>query len=148
MDATEDLVKRLPEAVRHVAENLGQYSDKYDQLMILGDIAIRRYAQDQQYGVNHWSWTAWMALAGEEIGEALKHAIALDLNPDMSKEHRDNTRVLLRSELVDAAAVLVAMIEDLDSEEAYERGYTGFSGPDYGSEHQPADGIGRTDNPG
>lgn len=65
-------------------------------------IRARRALQDAKWGVQHHKPGMWRLILDEELGEVARAVLEDDGN--------------LRSELVDAAAVLVAWIECLDTE--------------------------------
>jgi len=71
-------------------------------------VAAERRAQEARWGVQRHSWPEWIAILTEEVGEASREAIEQHWRPTA-----DLTR--LRSELVQVAAVAVAMIEHVDA---------------------------------
>ena len=72
---------------------------------IIDEILVERQKQDEKWGVqNHNSWY-WLAILMEEVGE-VAHAIC-------GKRH---DFLNYREELIQVAAVAVAMIESLDRE--------------------------------
>jgi NTP pyrophosphatase (non-canonical NTP hydrolase) len=70
-------------------------------------ILDERRAQEARWGIQRHSWPEWVAILTEEVGEAAHEAIEEHWHPsgDLSR---------LRAELVQVAAVAVAMIEQID----------------------------------
>lgn len=71
------------------------------------DIMEERRRQDNTWGQQRHSWGWWLAILGEEYGEVCKEAL---------ENHFDKKDNLydLREELVQLAAVTVAIIEHVD----------------------------------
>ena len=67
---------------------------------ILNKIVIERSRQDDKWGPQNHEIYKWLAILGEEVGEANKAALEQNLNG-------------LLDELVQVAAVSVAMIESI-----------------------------------
>jgi hypothetical protein len=78
-------------------------------------VTDERGRQLQKWGVQDHSPIEWLAILGEEVGEAskevLEHHFTGHYAPDPERLNR------LRAELVQVAAVAVAMIESLDRNE-------------------------------
>ena len=73
---------------------------------VLAEIVVERRQQDEKWGEqNHHPFT-WTAIAGEEFGEVCQSAL--------KATYGGATWADYRKELVQAAAVLVAMVECLD----------------------------------
>ena len=68
---------------------------------VLDDISLERIRQDSLWGVQNHNASFWMSILGEEIGESHTAILEMDLEN-------------LREELVQSAAVLVAMVECID----------------------------------
>lgn len=66
-------------------------------------IANERKVQDSRWGIQRHEWPFWAAILAEETGEVCREAIS----PFLELEQ-------LRAELVQTAAVAVAMIEHVD----------------------------------
>lgn len=81
---------------------------------VLADVANERDRQHAKFGEQNHSPANWFLILGEEYGEASKEACEFTFAyPGDQKE-----RLLrLRKELVEVAAVAVAMIESLDRNE-------------------------------
>lgn len=83
----------------------------------IDDVISERARQDEKWGQQNHDPTVYMTILTEEIGESAKAAIEWWA----AKEHSDITAAHwldeLRGELVQAAAVAVAMIECLDRDE-------------------------------
>lgn len=94
---------------------------------ILDDICLERISQHRKWGEQNHNLVEWVAILTEEIGEASKEAVDYHFKNftlrDMMRsdaEHRDVLRANLlryRAELIQAAAVIVAMIESLERNE-------------------------------
>lgn len=67
----------------------------------INDIIIERYAQDAKWGEQNHYPAYWLAILGEEVGEANKAFLENDVEG-------------YRSELVQVAAVATAMVESID----------------------------------
>lgn len=67
----------------------------------IADILRERAAQDKKWGVQNHDFPKWMVILQEELGE-------------MSKDFLDGNTKNFRTEMVQCAAVLVAMIESGD----------------------------------
>lgn len=83
------------------------------------DVADERRAQDHIWGEQNHVPADWLMVLGEEVGEA--NAAALEAKfanmPEMAKKPGSRTYKDLREELIQVAAVAVAMIESLDRNE-------------------------------
>lgn len=75
--------------------------------LVLGE----RDSQDERWGVQRHSWPEWTTILAEEFGEAAQAANNEHFHPtgDLSR---------LKEELVQVAAVAVAMIEHIEELEA------------------------------
>jgi hypothetical protein len=82
--------------------------DEERQIFIVSQILNERSAQDEKWGEQNHNPVEWMSILMEEVGEASKEAIENHLNPD--------TKILdkYRNEMIQVAAVALAMIECLD----------------------------------
>ena len=76
----------------------------------ISDVEIERIAQDRQWGEQNNSFEIWLTVLQEEIGEAAHEVLA------MRYQTKKDTGSLggLRKELVQIAAVALAMIESFD----------------------------------
>ena len=75
-------------------------------MKVLHEIRDERFDQDKKWGEQNHSPADWLMIIGEEIGEVNKAA----LEAKFGKETLDN----YRTELIQVAAVAVAMIECYD----------------------------------
>ena len=75
--------------------------------VVLNDIIDERKRQDERWGVQRLEWPVWMAVLTEEVGESAEASLEAHFNPQAPLGH-------LREELVQVAAVAVAMIEHID----------------------------------
>ena len=71
---------------------------------ILGEVAKERARQYDIFGTQDHSLNEWYTILGEEVGEVAQAIL---------EEWRDD----VRTELIQVAAVCVAMIEDLDDKD-------------------------------
>lgn len=71
------------------------------------DVAAERQRQNEKWGVQRHEWGDWIAILGEEFGEACQEALRL-------KFDRSNRLLALRAELVQVAAVSAQIIEHID----------------------------------
>ncbi len=92
-------------------------SQRYGQL-ICDEILDERAAQDAKWGEQNHSPLAYFAIFAEEAGEVAKDVVELTFarSEHKRKQHLKNMRL----ELVQTAAVAVAMIQALDRQEAGE----------------------------
>ena len=74
---------------------------------VLMEVGLERCKQDRKWGVQDHSPADWLMILGEEFGEASKAALEARFG------HNDGGRNY-RKELIQVAAVAVAMIESLD----------------------------------
>ena len=73
---------------------------------VLNDIALERHRQDAKWGPQSHNAFTWLAILGEEVGESNQAAL---------KAHFGNKPwAHYREELIQVAAVAVAMVECLD----------------------------------
>lgn len=73
---------------------------------VLNDIAIERSTQDSKWGEQNHQPADWLMILGEEVGEANKAALEAKFGGGLLRDYR--------KELVQVAAVAVAMIECYD----------------------------------
>jgi len=74
---------------------------------ILLEVEIERRNQDDKWGEQNHNPADWLMILGEEFGEASKAAL------EAKFIHNDNG-IRYRKELIQVAAVVVAMVEALD----------------------------------
>ena len=77
--------------------------------VVLKDILAERHRQEEKWGVQNHTQMIWLAILAEEFGEAAKEINEWHFRPIL-----DCQRERLRMELVQTAAVAVAMIESFD----------------------------------
>ena len=73
---------------------------------VLGEVYHERHLQDSKWGIQNHLQVEWLAILAEEFGEVSK-----EVNEFHFRHHREKE---LRAELLQTAAVCVAMIESLD----------------------------------
>jgi len=73
-------------------------------MSVYNEIQKERARQDEKWGVQNHHPIVWLAILGEEFGEACKASLEID---QMDYSH-------YRKELIETAAVAVAAIESLD----------------------------------
>lgn len=94
-------------------------------LKILNEIAAERKRQDAKWGEQNWNPVEWVAILGEEFGEVSKEALEYYFNkkmgtvPDQPKDVQFQQERLqdYRKELIQVAAVALAMIQSLERNE-------------------------------
>jgi hypothetical protein len=87
--------------------------DVYLQQRILGEVGDERERQFNKWGDQIHTVTHWMAILVEEVGEADKEAVEYEV--DLHPLYIDR----MRKELIEAAAVAVAMVEWIDEGATY-----------------------------
>ena len=75
---------------------------------IFEEIEQERFEQDVKWGEQNHKPIEWCAILGEEVGEVNKEAL------EHHFEVKDSSLSRCREELIQVAAVAVAMIESLD----------------------------------
>lgn len=85
------------------------------QEQILQEIQAERLRQDAKWGLQNHSPIEWCAILGEEVGEANKHALQAHFSKDA--EYALAQLQEYRKELIQVAAVALAMAESLDRNE-------------------------------
>lgn len=83
---------------------------------VIGEVLEERNRQEAKWGEQNHHPALWLAILGEEVGEANK--AVLEAHFPNYKNHGDYTQA--RAELIQVAAVAVAMIESLDRNELRE----------------------------
>lgn len=73
---------------------------------ILEEVEQERFEQDAKWGVQNHQPFVWLAILGEEVGEVNKAVIEFNFGSQSLAEYR--------KELIQVAAVAVAMVECLD----------------------------------
>ena len=77
---------------------------------IFKEIEKHRHEQDAKHGKNNHHPFVWLAILGEEVGEANKAALETEFGyPD-----NNGTFDEYREELIQVASVAVAMIQNID----------------------------------
>jgi len=82
----------------------------YDQTMILNEVFAEREKQDERWGEQNHEPIEWLGILGEEVGEVNKACIETYFHYEGS----DSDYSEYRKELIQTAAVAVAMVECLD----------------------------------
>lgn len=83
---------------------------------LLQEITQERQRQDQKWGEQNHSPIEWMAILTEEVGEVSKEALEFHFKHKNSKESLAN----YRKELIQTAAVTLAMLQSLERNELSE----------------------------
>ena len=86
-----------------------------NQTHILAEIQAERARQDTKWEPQNHSVIEWCAILGEEVGEANKHALQAHFSKDV--DYALAQLQAYRAELIQIAAVAVAMVESLDRNE-------------------------------
>jgi hypothetical protein len=90
----------------------------------LNKVLVERTAQDAKWGEQNHPLAHWMLILGEEVGEANKAVLELAVlwrDTPSAVTGKDVDRV--RDELVQVAAVAVAILEYMDRAEAADHGF-------------------------
>lgn len=90
--------------------------DVINQQRILDEIAIERVRQFDKWGDQIHTVTHWMSILGEEVGEAEKEAVEYEASRGPFYQIPNDR---LRKELIETAAVAVAMVEWIDEGATY-----------------------------
>ncbi len=106
--------------------------DVINQQRILDEVTVERKRQFEKWGDQIHTVTHWMAILGEEFGEADKEAVEFEALRPMPSRTRRKEIILecLRAELIETAAVAVAMIEWIDEGATYPEWWAHLS-PEY-----------------
>ena len=86
--------------------NPAAYDAHFD---VMEEVTKERLAQEEKWGQQNHSDFKWMAILGEEVGEACEAA----LNSSIETANA-SYRLQLRTELLQVAAVAVAHVEAID----------------------------------
>lgn len=89
---------------------------------VMRDVLAERLIQEQKWGVQNHRQIVWLAILAEEFGEAAKEVNELHFRTPGGTCPLDQDKIIalsdrqaaLRKELIQTAAVAVAMIESLD----------------------------------
>lgn len=92
--------------------------DVINQNRILNEVAAERRHQYDKWGDQIHTVSHWMSILEEEIGEAEKEAVEFEAKRFKAK-HPDFILEGVRAELIQAAAVAVAIVEWIDEGATY-----------------------------
>ena len=81
---------------------------------IFDEIKNERKRQDEKWGEQNHYPIEWCAILGEEVGEVNRAAIEEHFKEDYREQFKNGNFDNYRSELIQVAAVAVAMIECID----------------------------------
>ena len=81
---------------------------------IIEEVRQERFKQDEKWGEQNHYPVGWNAILGEEIGEVAKEVVEFTFYDKNSKQSEHQTLKNMRVELIQSAAVVIAMIESLD----------------------------------
>jgi hypothetical protein len=79
-----------------------------NQINILNEVIRERMRQDEKWGIQRHAAVDWLAILGEEYGEACKAAI------ESKFKHGSSSWEGYREELIQIAAVAISAIESYD----------------------------------
>jgi hypothetical protein len=82
----------------------------------LVSVRNERVAQDNKWGTQRHTWPEWLVILGEEYGEVCAAVCEHRWGTPLSYEDWQEKRDGIRHELVQLAAVAVAIIEHIDDE--------------------------------
>lgn len=80
--------------------------------LVLQEVAQERLRQCRRWGIERWKSSQWLAILGEEYGEVCRAVYEIELMPTL--EGGERWKENYREELIQVAAVAVAMIECFD----------------------------------
>jgi hypothetical protein len=80
----------------------------------MADVHMERVRQHEKWGVQNHPLGIWIAILGEEFGEACQQALRATFNDPRDGTSADPLQDL-RTELVQVAAVAIQIIEHIDS---------------------------------
>lgn len=81
-------------------------------MSVLDDVAAERLRQDSRWGEQNHDPNDYFAILAEEFGEVAKEVVEWRFG--IEKSNRAHRLTTIRAELVQVAAVAVAMIEAID----------------------------------
>ena len=84
--------------------------DAVNMAAVLNEVAVERFRQEKKWGRQDHAMPNYLMILGEEVGEANKECLEEYFNRSITKKTYKN----LREELIQVAAVAVAMVECLD----------------------------------
>ena len=95
-------------------------TSKWSTIKALKDVGDERKHQLKKWGDQHHGHAWWLVIETEELGEVARAIFEWRDDSDaglLTDQGRAKRDALIRSELVQVAAVAVAWIEDIDSRE-------------------------------
>jgi hypothetical protein len=93
-----------------MSDTLTMTRDQMDRMLAAqSSVSEERERQHARWGVQRHTWPEWLCILTEEVGEAAERANRLYWG-------QDEDAGALRAELVQVAAVAVAMIEQIDEQ--------------------------------
>lgn len=84
---------------------------------IVHEVIVERLKQETKWGQQNHEPVKYLSILAEEFGEASKEVVKYTFYEDSHPVERHQRLVNLRKELIQTAAVAVAMIESLDRNE-------------------------------
>lgn len=88
--------------------------DPLPSKLVCNDVIAERFTQHAKWGVQRHSWPEWLSILTEEVGEAAQAANVLYWANGASDGQRDELTDALRIELIQVAAVAVAILEHIE----------------------------------
>ncbi len=82
---------------------------------ILNHVAHERDNQDEKWGRQRHRYTDWLAILTEEVGESAKDALTVVIR-EAADESTASALHSLRMELIQTAAVAIAIVEQIDEQ--------------------------------
>ena len=82
-------------------------------LNVIEEITEERFKQDEKWGEQNHSPADWLMILGEEVGEVNRAAL--------EAKFADKTLTNYREELIQVAAVVIAMIECFDRNNIFKK---------------------------
>lgn len=90
-------------------------------ISVLEEVAAERERQDAKWGEQNHRLPFYFTIFAEEVGEVAKAVVEHESAPSLTaagEEYREAIELQVRAELIQAAAVAVAMVERIDRGEA------------------------------
>jgi hypothetical protein len=84
---------------------------------VVNEVINERKRQEEKWGPQNHNPPEWLMILGEEVGEANKAALEARFAGEYYASDKPSGLAAYRTELIQVAAVAVAMVESLDRNE-------------------------------
>jgi hypothetical protein len=115
MEKTTYTTREIIEGLKEVAKKMNN-QDRFNTIGILYEVEAERNRQNEKWGEQNHRVVEWLSILGEEVGEANKHGLQAHF-AKIHKMNRESELQNYRKELIQIAAVAVAMAESVDRNE-------------------------------